>query len=406
VIQVPIIDATPKESNGEPVSIPVRNAFSVQVTRRPEHGRTAADGSRVVYVPAPSHIGADAVGIRACNDGGCSEATAMIRTGRPGLSALTSVETLGLVRRADQPLRPGTKLSATLAADPAAVAVSVTVVDALRPGAVVLDAGAGPVVAVRARLAGATTSNLVIVPVARRELLIHDAAGGGLTADIVGTFTKARVARGGRFVAVRKTRVVELDTARDGRDATVSPHSYGAHPGIRAALVLVTAQIGSGTAWVDFGRDPSRVDRTTTWGPSKSGPQRRSTMLVPVNSRGQFSLNYQHGSRIGVDVLGYFTGSRDASAIAGLYVPHKPATIFHGVADPHGRAITAPAPASAIVVTLTGDDGVERDLDAHDVGISSNRTIGTILPATKARVTVKAVQPLHVRVELLGYFVT
>ena len=117
------------------------------------------------------------------------------------------------------------------------------------------------------------------------------------------------------------------------------------------------------------------------------------------------ALNYQHGSRIGVDVLGYFTGDQDRSSVTGLYVPRKPATIFDGVPEPGGTRVEAPAPASAVVVVLRGAGDVEGDLDAHDVGISANRMIGTVLPAAGSRVTVRAEQPLQVRVDLLGYFV-
>jgi hypothetical protein len=403
--EAPRIDQANRESNGGPVSITVRNATRVDVTRPPAHGSATVRGSDLIYRPEPSHIGPDEVGVRACNDGGCADLAATIRTGRPGLSALTSVATRGLVRRADQPLRPGTELSGTLPDNVAAVAVSVTVHDADQAGAVTIDAGSGPVDVVRARAAGVTTSNVVIVPVARRELVILDRAGGGLTVDIVGTFTKTQQAQGGRFVAVRKTRVAELDTARDGRDATVSPGSYGARPGIRAALVLVTAEIGTRTAWVDFGSRPNRIDRTMTWGPGKGGLERRSVALVPVNARGEFSMNYQHGSRISIDVLGYFTGDQDTSSVAGLYVPQKPATIFDAVARSGGTEVQAPPPAAAVVVVLRGTGAVEGDLEAHDVGIAANRTIGTVLPAARSRVTVRAEQPLPVRVDLLGYFV-
>lgn len=401
----PRIDRPNRESNGEPVLIPVRDAVRVEVAQPPAHGRASVRGSDLVYAPQPSHIGDDAVGVRACNNGGCVDVTATIRTGRPGLSALTSVETRGLVQRADQPLEPGAELSVGLPENVAAAAVSVTVHDAARPGAVMLDAGAGRVDAVRAAAPGATTTNVVIVPVARRELVIVDRPGGGLTVDIVGTFAKTRQAEAGRFVAVGKTRVAELDTARDGRDATISAARYGGGPGVRAVLVLVTAEIGSRTAWVDFGRSPNRIDRTMTWGPGKAGLERRSVALVPVDDRGQFSMNYQHGSRVSIDVLGYFTGEGATSSAQGLYVPVKPATLFDDRAEPRGTPVEVPAPAAAVFAVLRGAGGVEGDLDADDVAISSNRTIGTVLPAAESRVVVRAKEPLQVRIDLLGYFV-
>ena len=142
-----------------------------------------------------------------------------------------------------------------------------------------------------------------------------------------------------------------------------------------------------------------------TWGPGKQGLERRSVALVPVNARGEFSLNYQHGTRVTIDVLGYFTGRKDKASTSGLYVPRAPKTIFDGRARAGGRSVRTPARASFVTVAVTGVGAVEGRLGAYDVGIAANRTIGTVLPVSRGHVVIKAKHPLRVKVRLLGYFV-
>ena len=160
-------------------------------------------------------------------------------------SALKSVTAITVIREALHRLAPGSDLRARLPAGIDAAAVQVTVTNARRPGAVRLDAGAGPVDAVRVSLSGATTSNLVVLPVATRTLSVRHGPGGGLTVRVVGTFgSSSEEQRAGRFVSRSPVRVAHLDTAEDGRELTIGPQQYGASPGIRAALVLVTAEVG------------------------------------------------------------------------------------------------------------------------------------------------------------------
>jgi hypothetical protein len=401
----PSLAATRFTSLGEPVRIPVAAASRVTVTAPPARGSARVDGTAVVYTPRPEHIGQDQLSLSACNRERCSTATVQVRTGRPGLSALSSVVATSVVRRADQPLRPGTRISGSVPPGTAAAAVSVTVTRAGRPGRVTVDGGAGPVTALSIARAGSTTTNLVIVPVRGTALTVATEPGGGLTVDVVGTFTTADAARGGRFVPVKQTNVVSLYTKQDGRDATVDPASFGAKAGIRAVLAVVTAEIGTKPAWVDLGGEPGQIDRTMSWGPASGSNQRRALALIPVNDRGQFSLRYEHGSRIDVDVLGYFTGEAAADSVAGLYVPRTPATVFDGVARPQGNQVEAPAAAAAVFVNLSGEKGVEGRLPAQDVGIASGRTIGTTLPATGGKTEIRASRSLSVQATLLGYFV-
>ncbi len=391
-------------SLGEPVRIPVAGATRVTVTSPPASGTAQVDGAVIVYTPRPEHIGQDRIGLSACNGKSCSTATVQVRTGRPGLSALTSIATQSVIRRADQPLLPGARISGPAPAATPAVAAAGTVTRAPRAGRVILAGGAGPVTALDLARPGSTTTNLVIVPVTGSTLTVVTESGGGLTVDIVGTFTTASTARAGRFVPVAQTRVVSLITTKNGRNATVGPASFGAKPGIRAVLAVVTAVTGKHPAWVDLGAQPGQIDRTLSWGPAPGSYERRALALIPVNDRGQFSLHYEHGSRIDVDVLGYFTGDQAADSVAGLYVPRKPVTVFNGVARPQGNRIDAPAPAAAVFVNLGGAKGIFGRLPAQDAGIASGRTIGTTLPVASGKMEIRANRPLQVRATLLGYF--
>ena len=94
-------------------------------------------------------------------------------------SALKSVTAITVIREALHRLAPGSDLRARLPAGIDAAAVQVTVTNARRPGAVRLDAGAGPVDAVRVSSSGTTTSNLVVLPVATRTLSVRHGPGGG-----------------------------------------------------------------------------------------------------------------------------------------------------------------------------------------------------------------------------------
>jgi hypothetical protein len=163
---------------------------------------------------------------------------------------------------------------------------------------------------------------------------------------------------------------------------------------------VVTAEIGKNPAWVDVGGEPGQIDRTMSWEPASGSNVRRGLALIPVNAKGQFSLRYEHGSRIDVDVLGYFSGDRATKSVARLYVPSKPATVFEGVAGPQGSRIDVPEAASAVFVDLTGEKGLIGRLPAYDVGISSGRTIGTTLPAADGKTEIRAGRPLSVRATL------
>jgi hypothetical protein len=321
-------------------------------------------------------------------------------------SALNSVTAKTVVQRALSKLAPDSDFRARLPADIDAAAVEVTVTDARRAGAVGLDAGAGTVDAVQIAEPGTTTSNLVVLPVSGRSLDVRHGPGGGLTVRIVGTFGAAGDTGAGRFVAHEPVRVAHLDTAQDGRELTVPARAYGAEPGIRAALVLVTAEVGDVPARLLVGRQPSGVAERMVWGgASGSNTQRRGLALVPVNSEGEFSMRYEHGTALDVDVLGWFTGPGASLGQGALLVPSPAQTLYDGEIGSGGTDLEVPGNATGALLNLAAEPGVSGDLGPDDVAVASGRTLAVVVDADSGQVHLKARQSLGVRVDLMGVFV-
>jgi hypothetical protein len=293
-----------------------------------------------------------------------------------------------------------------LPADIDAAAVEVTVTSARRAGAVTLDAGAGPVDAVRIATPGTTTSNLVVLPVSGRRLDVRHGPGGGLTVRIVGTFGSAGDTGAGRFVAHRPVRVAHLDTAQDGRELTVPARAYGARPGIRAALVLVTAEVGEVPARLLVGRQPEGVAERMVWGgASDPHTQRRGLALVPVNAQGEFSMRYEHGTALDVDVLGWFTGPGASLDQGALLVPSTAETLYDGRVGRGGTDLDVPGDATGALLNLAAEPGISGDLGPDNVAVASGRTLAVVVDAESGKVHLKARQSLGVRVDLMGVFV-
>lgn len=340
--EAPSVAGTRFETAGEPVRVPVSNAERIKITAGPANGSVDVERDAVRYTPAAGYIGPDRLTLSLCGARRCVTPTISVRTTPTGLSALSRAPARMLVDSADRARRPGARVKVRLPRGLAAAAVSVAVRDAVRDGAVTVAAGGKPIHALRVPAAGATVSNTVLVPVRDRSLIVDVGSGGRLVVNLVGSFKSAASARAGRFIGVDPVRVAHLVTIRDGREATVDAAAYGARPGIRAALVLVTAQTGPNPSWVTFRSRANRVDQTMPWAPdAKRSIERRGLALVRVNADGKFSFRYDHGSVIDLDVLGYFTGPRAKPAVRGLLVPRDPDTVFKGVVGRHRVPVRA-----------------------------------------------------------------
>ncbi len=324
----------------------------------------------------------------------------------PRGSALTSVTVRTVVGEAARSLRPGSVFRARLPAEVDAAAVQVSVASTRRAGTVRLDAGAGTVDAITVPGAGATTSNLVVLPVDGRRLRVLHGPGGGLVVRVVGTFGSATDTDAGRFVAHRPVRVAHLDTAQDGRQLTVPARAYGARPGIRAALVLVAAEVGEVPARLLVGRQPGDVRERMVWGgAADANTQRRGLALVPVNAAGEFSMRYLHGTALDVDVLGWFTGPGQSLRDGALLVPASPTTVLDGTVGRAGADLAAPDDATGALLNLAAEPGVSGDLGPDDVAVASGRTLSVVVDAARGRVHLGALRAIRAKVDLLGYFV-
>ena len=320
-------------------------------------------------------------------------------------SALTSVSAKTVISRALGQVRAGKAVAARLPDGIDAAAVQVTVTDAERAGAVRLDAGAGPTTALTVATPGTTTTNLVVLPVSRRELVVRHGPGGGLTVRVVGTFGAAADTDAGRFVASPPVQVAHLDTAEDGRELTIPPERYGAGPGIRAVLVLVAAEVGDVPARLLVGREPATIGERMAWGGAVDGnTQRRGLALVPVNEAGEFSLRYEHGTALDVSVLGWFTGPGAPADRGALLVPEAARTVYDGPVS-GGADVAVPADATGALLNLAAEPGQAGDLPPSDVAIASGRTLAVVLDAEDGRVRLQARAPIEARIDLMGWFV-
>ncbi len=324
----------------------------------------------------------------------------------PRGSALTSVASRLIVNAERRNLAANSDLTARLPAGIDAAAVQVTVTKAAGPGVVRLDAGDGSLDAINVAEAGVTTTNLVVLPVSSRTLAVQHGPGGGLEISVVGTFSSAPESGAGRFVARKPVRVARLDVEQDGRELTVEPSAYGAGPGIRAALVLVSADVGATSpARLLVGREPGGLAERMVWGPAVGGKtQRRGLALVPVNAAGEFSLRYEHGTALDVDVLGFFTGPGAPVSNGALLVPAPPSTLFNGVLGRGDTNLSAPRDATGALLNLAAEPGVAGDLAPSDVAVASGRTLAVVVDADKGRIQLNALRTLRARVDLLGYF--
>jgi hypothetical protein len=402
----PSVVATRFETAGEPVRIRVLRAQRIAIAAPPAHGTARIARDAVVYTPHAGQIGSDRLVLSLCGASGCVARSVSVRTTPAGLSALTGAAPRVLVDTAASVRAPGARVRVRLPRGLAAAAVSVAVHDAVRPGAVTVAAGGRAVDVLRVPATGATASNTVLVPVRDRSLVVHLGSGGRLVVTLVGRFAPTAKARAGRFVPLRRpAHVAHLVTLQDGREGTVPAAAYGARPGVRAALVLVTAQTGPNPSWVTFRSRPDRIDQILPWSPVAGGSiERRGVALVRVGPDGTFSFRYDHGAVVDLQVLGTFTGPGARRAVRGLLIPRDPDTVFRGVVGPRGVRVRGPAGASSVFANLRAQPGAAGGLDPADVGVASGRVIGSVLEARDGKIALRSRQPLAARVDVLGAF--
>ena len=170
--------------------------------------------------------------------------------------------------------------------------------------------------------------------------------------------------------------------------------------------MLVTAEVGAFPARLLVGREPSGIAERMAWGGAvDDNTQRRGLALVPVNAAGEFSLRYEHGTALDVDVLGWFTGPGAPLHDGALLVPEPATTIFDGRMGRGGADLDVPEDARGALLNLAAEPGVAGDLGPTDVAVASGRTLAVVVDADHGTVRLDALRALDTRVDLLGYFV-
>ncbi len=278
-----------------------------------------------------------------------------------------------------------------------AVALSVSLLSAERSGSVTVDGSAGLVEAVAVGGAGASVTNLVIVPIVGTELTVRSSAGGHLVVDLVGWFEAApEGSNDGRFVAIDPTRITELETAVDGREATLTVQQAVPQDGVSAMLAVIVADVGADGGVVQLGPASGAFDQMLMWGPAdENSRQRRGLALIQPGDDGKSALLYNGGSALTVDVIGYFTDETAAVTVDGLYVPSGPRLLFSGQLGPEVPAVlTGVEPESGIGVATVAS----RSTDA-------GRLWSVAVPVDRGAIQVSASTETEADVTLLGVFI-
>lgn len=327
-------------------------------------------------------------------------------------------------------LEPGQQiavdLSTHLDATTTAVALSVSALDAASTGAVTAELDAGPVTVFTAT--GPMTGGFVIVPRASVDTLTLVAGGGGhLVVDVVGLFTPSGPTAGGRFIPVAPQPIGRLWTETQGNQATLTPAADGALPdsGVGSVLVRIKADVGDNGGRVQVGTTPATLDAALVWSPTTEGDRSREGItIVTLDELGQFSLDYQGGAELNVDLLGYVTAADAAVSTTGLFVPVPSTALVAGTLDRRAVVEFGPPPSvpdglavAALFTTVTGaatdagslltynvETGQPRSATLH-VGGGDTRTAATVVPLdADGRALVVSDVDTSIRLETTGYF--
>ena len=283
-----------------------------------------------------------------------------------------------------------------LGKDWTAVALSVTVAGSPQAGSVLIDGGSGAVEAIAIDRAGASTTNLVIVPMSERTVSAWSTAGGRVIVDMVGGFETSGPTSAGRFVAIEPTEISRLVTKTDGRETNLPLEQAAPAQQASAYLVVITADVGEQGGMVRTGAGPDQYDQALMWGPATDvSNQRRGLVLMQPNSDGQAHLRYDGGSELSAQVVGYFTNESQPASTDGLYVASGPQRIHEGLLQPDEAVIVDgfdPSAATALVTVGSPSTGSSR--------------LGTfLLPVGDGQTSLTPSSEIDSVITLLGFFI-
>ena len=338
---------------------------------------------------------------------------------------------------------------AGVAPDAVAVALTVTATEAGGPGYVTAwPAGHERPMAstLNVQRAGQTVPNAAVVALGEGgRVAFYAQTSTHLVADVTGYWVAADRAAGGRFQPVPPARLLDTRTGEGAPaglvpdDGTVALAVAGRGglppPGEVAAVVLnVTATGATGpgyvTAWP--GGERPQVSALNPEGP---GRDVAGLVVVPVAADGTVSLYAQTATHLVADVTGWFTTDAAAEDRDGLFVPQAPQRVLDtrltgpgplpgGQATPLDLAAatgTAPDAMRAVVANVTATDttaaGFVTVAPALD-GVPATSTLNTggpgetianltaVAPDPAGRLDLYAQHPLHLVVDVAGWFVT
>ena len=230
---------------------------------------------------------------------------------------------------------------------------------------------------------GQIRPNFAIVPLGQGSISIFIPTGGNIIVDVMGYFTPAATAIGGRFIAISPRRA--LDTRPT--EAGPVPSGWTAHKpagesvrvdvptgigvpasGVAALVVNVTATEADGAGFLQALPTGSGPGLTSTVN-YVAGQNAATHAIVPLGAGGTISVFTSNASHIVVDVMGYITDGTTAASTAGLFVPIAPDRFYDSRTAPNtihaggstvtvplaGPPFAVPVGAAAISMNLTSD---------------------------------------------------
>jgi len=297
--------------------------------------------------------------------------------------------------------------------------VSVSLIGSERAGTVTIEGPAGASEVLTVAGPGATTTNgFVVIPgPGPGPARLHNPAGGDIVVDLVGRFEPSGPVSAGRLIDVEPVRLAQLVTATDGREVAfrLGTGTAVAEADPAAALVVITADVGSDGGRITMGPSGAQPTQMAMWGPPNRGSRQRTAVaLVTPGDDGRVALRYDGGSVLAVDLIAQVTGEGAQTSSAGLFLP---VTAIDTVERTFSSGTTVvgpavPAASSALVGLRAEGSGPTAGLPpvelATDLTAASGQTIGTILPVQigtdgRAGVTVTSATNLQATTQLLGY---
>jgi hypothetical protein len=240
---------------------------------------------------------------------------------------------------------------------PSAVAITVTVTDAVGAGFVTAWASGRP-------MPIAPTSNYAIRETRSKAALLSLGGDGNLSlftsnsahivVDVSGAFYPATSATSGRYVPTPPARALDTRAAR-GRGlpagGSVTVRLPAGVPADATALAVTMTISGSpSSGYVSVYPAEMTAPNVSALNTDAAQQTRTITQIVPVSPSG-LTVYSSAGGRITLDVSGYFTGPSAAKASAGLFVPATPVRVL----DTRSADRLAPrAAVTAATASVTG----------------------------------------------------